>query len=164
MRGFEVKKTASGVRKVTWHAKQWNVASFQETPLYDIPLDVALNVALDGVVQCFRMPAIGWTEVGYQKYKYLDKLRVHGPVQRARISAGFTGSLDFKVQVVGDADDVVLVPPNPGTHVDVTMEVSGLTDYCTSSAGGRLRTNNERVFKVQTAPPPASCGVAACGP
>ena len=164
MRSFEVKKTASGVRKITWHAKQWNVTFFQETPLYDIPLDVALNVAVDGVTQCFRMPSIGWTEVGYQKYKYLDRLRVHGPVERARLSAGFSGYLDIKIKVVGDANDVVLVPPNPGTQADMTMEVSGLTDYCTSSTGGRLRRNTERVFKVQSAPPPASCVVAGCGP
>jgi hypothetical protein len=145
---------------VKWHAKQFNV------PLWDDPLagGVTLNVALDGVMKCFRMPASGWRELHYARYAYSDRARAYGPVRKARLSRGPGYDFDAVIQIVGTADEVGLAPPNPGVRLDTDFEVGGLTDYCSSSVGGRIRTNDERAFKVQDAPSPASCGVSACGP
>jgi hypothetical protein len=160
LRGFEVKQSSSSLRKVKWHAKEFNV------PFHGNPTEggATLNLRVDGVTQCFRMPASGWEEQSYGRYRYVDQYRVHGPVRRARVGGGLKGSFEAKIEVLGPPDDVMLAPPNPGTQMDANLEVAGLTDYCSTSTGGRIRANDAKTFKVQSAPSPASCAVSACSP
>jgi hypothetical protein len=159
VRAFEIRSTPS-LRKLQWHAKQFNV------PLWDDPVaaGVTLNLVVDGATRCFRMPAGGWRELHYARYAYVDRAGAYGPVRKARLTRGPGYTFDARVQVVGTPDDVGLAPPNRDALVDSNFEVGGLTDYCSSSAGGRIRVNNERAFKLQDAPPPAACGVSACTP
>ena len=159
LRSFEIKSSSSS-RKVKYHAKEARI------PLWDNPTEggVTLNVVVDGVTKCFRMPTGGWTMIRYGTYKYLDREGTYGPVRRAKLSRGISRDFDVRVDAIGSADEIGLAPPNPGLRVDTNLEVAGLTDFCSSSVGGKLRANHERVFKIQSSPPPTSCAVSACAP
>lgn len=159
LQSFEVKSRRS-TRTVTYFAKRYNV------PLFDRPTDggVTLNLALDGVTQCFHMPESDWKEITVDSnYRYTDRRRAHGPVKSARFTR-YGRVFKVKVQIVGTADDVAFMPPNPGGQMDATLSFAGTTAYCTSSAGGSIRANTDRVFRVDEAPGPATCTIEDCEP
>jgi hypothetical protein len=153
-------KARPAARAVTLQVRRFNV------PVFDKPNQggATLNLGLDGTTQCFAMPASGWREVSaVGKYKYTDRTGARGPVRSAYLSR-LGHVFNLKVQIAGTAETVAIAPPDPGVQLDATLSMAGLTSYCASSAGGTIRTNTDRAFRVETAPAPASCALEACGP
>jgi hypothetical protein len=159
LKRFET-RAASKTRTVIYQVRRFNV------PIFVKPTagGATLNVKVDGTAQCFDLPASGWTEVSpIGKFRYKDRTGAHGPVRSALLST-FAHTFTFNVKIAGTAATLALAPPNPGVEVDGTLSLAGLATYCSSSAGGSIRTNTERDFRVESAPAPATCAVEACQP
>jgi hypothetical protein len=120
-----------------------------------------LHVQLDGVAQCFAMPASGWSGSGLS-LKYADPFGASGPVSAAQLKSQGGGSVSIKVVVTGRNGAVNLVPPNPGVQADTHLSIGGGDEYCGSTAGGTLKPNTAKVFKGKNAPAPAACDVGPC--
>jgi len=121
-----------------------------------------LDLRVDAENQCFSMPGIGWSRDG-PAYKYVDRKGVYGPVKVAWLRQVSNGAIQNKVVIDGKRAPVDIVPPNPGIQGDANFSVGG-SQYCASTAGGRLHPNTDRTFKATKAPAPPSCYVPACSP
>jgi hypothetical protein len=122
-----------------------------------------LNLKVDAVSQCFRMPASGWSRSG-PGYKYVDRAGSHGPVKVAGFRQKANGGVQIKVALDGSRGPIDIVPPNPGIQGDANFHVAGSGEYCASTVGGTIHPNDARTFKVKKAPAPPGCYVTACSP
>jgi hypothetical protein len=123
------------------------------------------NAKLDGVTQCFHLPASGWSMAhGGRDFNYADPTGAHGAVKSAKLSRSINGTFKARVVALGKLGPLNISPPNPGQRGDAHFRVTGGTALCGSTAGGIIVKNDNKAFKVKEAPAPASCQVAACSP
>jgi len=121
------------------------------------------NVKLDGLSQCFAMPASGWSPSGSAGFKYTDASALYGPVRMARIRKS-GNVLKIKAIVLGRQGPVNIMPLNPSVQADTNLSFGDGAEYCSSTAGAALGPNNAKTFKAKAALAPAMCNVPACTP
>jgi len=121
-----------------------------------------LAVQLDANMDCYSLPASGWSPISTIGFKYKDGKGDNGPVQVAQIKKTPSGTFQIKVKVNGRNGSVGVVPPNPGVQADTNLTIGGGDSYC-STFGGDIGANTEKTFKAKNAPAPVSCNVA-CAP
>ena len=121
------------------------------------------NLKLDGVSQCFSMPAFGWSPSGNSGFKYKDRDGLYGPVKTAKIKKS-GNAFKIKIILLGRQGLISVIPPNPGVQADTNFSFGGGADYCSSTAGAALGPNTAKTFKAKGALPPATCNMPACPP
>ncbi len=160
---FEAKNPGvSTQRKLTYTVSDRNAVGPHNlgNPL---ALGATLNVKLGLSQQCFYLPPGSFWTVRGGGYTYKDKTGVNGPVQQAYIKVRSNGTLQSKAVILGRLG-TVLIAPSPGNQGDLVLHLSGGSDYCGSTLGGRIRKNDPRVFRVANSPAPVACAIAACSP
>ncbi|MEW6270673.1 MAG: hypothetical protein AB1689_15430 [Thermodesulfobacteriota bacterium] len=113
--------------------------------------------------QTFTLPG-PWKRVGTTGARYTDKTGANGPVKLAEVGRSASGIVKLKVTIVArptpeGAPQVRVVPPDPGTHGEVVLQVSGGDAYCVGfggAAGGAVVNKGSLLFKV-TNPTAAVC-------
>jgi hypothetical protein len=124
-----------------------------------------LNVDFGGNTQCFRMPAQGWTVMN-AGYKYSDNLGLYGPVKRAIVKRT-RSAFQAKITALGKLDGgIAITPPGPGVPGYTNLKFGSVNSavYCGSTAGGSVKPNTPKVYKVKNAPAPPSCAIPTCSP
>jgi hypothetical protein len=125
-----------------------------------------LSVKLDGVSQCFHLPAPLWsTERGGFAFRYLDRSGLYGPVKQLTVRRNAHRVFQSKAQILGKLGTVNVVPQ--GTTIvgaDLRLHLVGGTDFCASTTGGTVAANDGRKFRVRDAPAPGVCALPACSP
>jgi hypothetical protein len=147
-------------RKIVYRVRQIG-PSVQGNPMVG---GATLAMSLAAATQCFHLPASGWSPAGNVGFKYRDTTGAHGPVKVALIKRSGSAVFQVKAVILGRLGSIDIVPPGTGIPQGATNLRVGTTQYCGSTAGGTLRPNDAKTFKVQNAPPPASCAVAPCSP
>lgn len=69
-----------------------------------------------------------------------------------------------KIVALGKNGGLALVPPVPASQPLATNLALGDTSYCGSNVGGVEKPNSTKSYKLNHAPAPPSCLIAACSP
>jgi hypothetical protein len=132
-----------------------------------VTLGATLNVSLDGVSQCFHMPGGSFWSMrsGGFSYRYLDRQGAYGPLKQLAIRRNGRRVLQMKALILGKLGGVLPVPQGTtSVEGDVRLSLGGGDDFCGSTVGGEIATDDGERFRVRNAPPPGACTISACSP
>lgn len=109
-----------------------------------------LNIIVQGGTpsqQTITLPAANWSGDAVKGYKYKDSKRAVSPVKTARLRKSGSGLVSFQAQLDARvattefpiAQEVTVLPPNPGTSGCVLLTISGGGDsYSVKFTGGQI--------------------------
>jgi photosystem II stability/assembly factor-like uncharacterized protein len=144
-------------------------------PASTVTLDLAALLANGGILtvtaegplqlssQSFSLPG-PWIALGTTGARYSDRMGINGPVRSVDISKTSAGTMKVKIKLLGklgpgEQPHLKVVPPNPGTEAQVSLQVNGGGAYCTGfgdAAGGSVQNKGPLLFRV-TNPTVAAC-------
>ena len=125
-----------------------------------------LNVKLDGVSQCFHLPAPFWTSRNSVfSYRYVDRTGYYGPVKMLAIRRNGRLAVQSKAVILGRFGALDVVPQGTtSVEADLRLHFNTGEDYCGSTLGGDIASNDGTRFRVKNSAAPVTCPIPACSP
>jgi hypothetical protein len=117
-----------------------------------------------GGVQCFDMPAAGWSPISTIGFKYADPTLANSAVKVAQIKKTPSGVFKVKAILKGSgAGGITVVPGNPSTGYATIFRLVLGDDYCSALGTATPNPNSDKTFKISNDSVAPGCS-AACSP
>lgn len=131
---------------------------------FDSPLatGATLRVVLSAgteQTQLFVLPASGWSAIN-NGYRYVEPQGSGRPIRRVVLRAEGTGVARVLVVLRGNAGNLDLAPPDPGSAGGAVLGLAFGTNYCVQlggAAGGRTVADDPTVWRIVAATAEPAC-------
>ena len=109
--------------------------------------------------QLFALPAAGWSAI-HNGYRYVEPQGSGRAIRRVVVRADGDGAVRVRVVLRGDATNLNLAPPNPGSAGGVVLGLAFGNDDCVQlggAAGGRIVADDATVWRIVAATAKPAC-------